>query len=304
MQIRKTAHSDIAAVLNIYSEARGFMRESGNHAQWKGNYPSEEMVKSDIDSGRGYVCESGGEVAAAFYYSIESDPTYTYIEGAWLNDEPYGVVHRIAVKRGTKGMGEYCLNWAFQQCGNLKIDTHIDNRPMRKLLGKLGFAFCGKIWVFDGTEERIAFQKESAHAKTPEAPVQGLNVIWVFSPDANKALFCKRQKDPYKGLYNLVGGKIELGEGGISAACRELREETSIEGVELIHLMDFTYFLEGACRVEVYVGRLSHETEVHGDEKELVWLDMTENFFDMGRFAGEGNIGHIYELIKLNSLGE
>jgi 8-oxo-dGTP diphosphatase len=132
--------------------------------------------------------------------------------------------------------------------------------------------------------------------------MQGLNVIWVFNPTADKVLFCKRHKPPYLGLYNLVGGKIEAGEDGFSAAYRELREETSITEIELVHLMDFTYFLADACRVEVYVGKLKQEIDVHGDEKELVWFDVTENFFDMSRFAGEGNIGHIYEMIKMNRL--
>jgi len=128
----------------------------------------------------------------------------------------------------------------------------------------------------------------------------GFNVIWVFNPTADKALFCKRRKEPYKGLFNLVGGKIEPNEAGLVAAYRELREETSITDINLVHLMDFTYFQRDACRLEVYFGKLTTETEVYGDEKELAWLDIKENFFDMKRFAGEGNIGHIYEIIKQN----
>ena len=136
--------------------------------------------------------------------------------------------------------------------------------------------------------------------------MQGLNVIWVFNKTADKVLFCKRHKEPYKGLYNLVGGKIELNENSLAAAYRELQEETGIEDIELVHLMDFTYhkhpynsiLLAERCRVEVYFGKLTADVEVSGDEKELVWLDINENFFDMNRFAGEGNIGHIYEIIK------
>jgi len=130
--------------------------------------------------------------------------------------------------------------------------------------------------------------------------MQGYNVIWVFSPTADRVLFCKRQKEPYKGLYNLVGGKIEPDEDGFAAAYRELREETGITAIELVHIMDFTYFQCDACRVEVYFGRLSADIKVSGDEKELTWLDVSEDFFDMNRFAGEGNIGHIYEIIKQN----
>ncbi|MDR1821974.1 MAG: GNAT family N-acetyltransferase [Oscillospiraceae bacterium] len=159
MTIRKTEPADLAAVLKIYAEAREFMRESGNPEQWGDVHPPDKMIEDDIAARLGYVCEDSGEIAAAFYFNIERDTTYEYIQGAWLNEAPYGVVHRIAVRRGTKGAGTLCLNWAFEQCGNLKIDTHEDNIPMKNLLGKLGFIYCGKIWVLDGTEERIAFQK-------------------------------------------------------------------------------------------------------------------------------------------------
>jgi len=132
--------------------------------------------------------------------------------------------------------------------------------------------------------------------------MQGLNVIWVFNPTADKVLMCKRHKEPYKGLYNLVGGKIEPGEDGLAAAYRELKEETSIKDIELVHLMDFTYFLPDSCRVEVYAGKLKQSVEVHGDEKELIWIDTDEDFFDMNRFAGEGNIGHIFWIILRKGL--
>jgi len=77
--------------------------------------------------------------------------------------------------------------------------------------------------------------------------MQGYNVIWVFNPTADRALFCKRHKEPYKGLYNLVGGKIEQGEDCLAAAYRELFEETGIADIELAHVMDFTYFQRDAC---------------------------------------------------------
>jgi 8-oxo-dGTP diphosphatase len=129
-----------------------------------------------------------------------------------------------------------------------------------------------------------------------------LNIIWVFNPTRTKVLMCKRHKQPYKGLFNLVGGKIERDEDGLSAAYRELREETGIReaDIKLTCVMDFIYHLSDACRLEVYAGTLKHDVTARGDEKELVWIDVTEDFFDMARFAGEGNIGHIYEIIKMN----
>ena len=130
--------------------------------------------------------------------------------------------------------------------------------------------------------------------------MQGYNLIAVFSRDKSKMLMCKRLKDPYNGLFNMVGGKIELGEGSENAAYRELFEETGItrEQIRLTHLMDFTYYLDN-CYVEVYVGRLNCEVTVKGDENTLLWSDFGHNFFVMNEYAGEGNIGHIMEHIKL-----
>jgi len=128
----------------------------------------------------------------------------------------------------------------------------------------------------------------------------GLNIIWVYNPAHSEVLMCKRQKDPYKGLYNLVGGKIEPNEDSLTAAYRELREETGIteNDITLTHVMDFTYYVGEPCYVEVYFGALERMRDVRGDEKELVWLPVSEDFFDSARFAGEGNIGHVFERIS------
>ena len=131
--------------------------------------------------------------------------------------------------------------------------------------------------------------------------MQGYNVIAVFSPDGRKMLMCERVKEPYKGLYNMVGGKINPNESGEDAAYRELFEETAIAraDIRLVHLMDFSYPLDG-CYVEVYAGQLLREIEVHGDENPLFWTTLNKNFYDMSVYAGEGNIGHIMEHVKLH----
>ena len=130
--------------------------------------------------------------------------------------------------------------------------------------------------------------------------MKGYNVLMIFNKNMDKLLMCERLKNPYKGLSNLVGGKIENGESGIDAAYRELTEETAIsrEDITLHHLMDFNYYFQG-CYVEVYVGKLKRDVSVSGDENTLYWSDLNKNFFDMSLYAGEGNIGHMIEQANL-----
>lgn len=130
---------------------------------------------------------------------------------------------------------------------------------------------------------------------------RNVNIIVIFNQDKTKLLMCKRKKDPYKGKYNFVGGKIEPGEDHLKAAYRELQEETNITNrdVTLTHFMDFTYYLDDTL-LETYVTTLSKEVYIHGDENELAWIDINEDFKDDTRFAGDGNIYHIIKVIALS----
>jgi len=130
--------------------------------------------------------------------------------------------------------------------------------------------------------------------------MQGYNCIMIYNKTGTKLLFCKRLSDPYKGKYNLVGGKIEPGEDGFSAAYRELEEETGItpQQVTLHHMMDFTYYNQD-CYVEVYVGYLQDEVILRFEKHPLEFIPLAgENFFDLEKYAGEGNIGHMIEQVK------
>ena len=126
------------------------------------------------------------------------------------------------------------------------------------------------------------------------------NVIVIFNKEMNKTLMCKRTKEPYIGMYNLVGGKIEKEDDGLNEAYRELAEETNIikNDIELKHFMNIEYILFNKS-LEVYYGILNKEVELVEEVNKLEWVDINDNFFDMTKYAGEGNIGHIIEEIKV-----
>ncbi len=126
------------------------------------------------------------------------------------------------------------------------------------------------------------------------------NVVVVFDKDFEKTLMCKRTKEPYKGMYNLVGGKIEKENDGLNEAYRELYEETNIsnEDISLEHFMNIEYISFNKM-IEVYYGVLNKEVQLVEEVNKLEWVKIDDDFFDMNKYAGEGNIGHIIEEIKI-----
>ena len=159
LSIRHAELDDLPQILRIYEEARAFMRQTSNPNQWWDYHPAESVLREDIPKGQLYVIEADGIIGGVFAYIQGTDPTYLQIEGdGWLNDEPYGVIHRIAVAHRGQGLIARVFDWALAQCPNLRIDTHVDNAPMRRALEKYGFQYCGIIHIFNG-DERIAFHK-------------------------------------------------------------------------------------------------------------------------------------------------
>lgn len=159
MIIRPATLEDVTAANEIYISARVFMRDSGNPDQWADSYPSDKDITEGISDGTSYVCEDRGEIVATFYFHIGEDPTYSEIYGGkWLSDEPYAVIHRIAVKHHGKGIAGFIYRECFKIHPNLRIDTHRNNLPMQRSLEGAGFTRCGIIYLKSG-DERIAYQK-------------------------------------------------------------------------------------------------------------------------------------------------
>lgn len=132
-----------------------------------------------------------------------------------------------------------------------------------------------------------------------EKTMKKLNVIVVYNKEKDKILMCKRAKEPYKGKFNLVGGKLEPNEDELSGAYRELEEETGItkKDIKLEHIMNFQYKISD-MELEIFAGKLNKDITLVEEVNQLYWIDKDEDFYDFSKFAGEGNIWHMIKHIE------
>jgi hypothetical protein len=159
MVIRLSSSSDAPQILDIYAKARSVMAEQGNPTQWAKGAPNEESLKKDLAHKASYVVEDDGRIVGTFAL-YHNDLNYVHIDGKWLNEEPYVVLHRMASMK--KGVGSFILKTICGQYPNVRIDTHQDNISMKNLLKKMGFVYCGIIPLLDKDNSlREAYMKIS-----------------------------------------------------------------------------------------------------------------------------------------------
>lgn len=158
MKLRLTTLADVDAVMTIINQAKEYLKSQGID-QWQDGYPNEESIINDINNHEAYVLEKDNEILATAMISEAKEPTYDYIEGKWLQDNPYLVVHRIAIRDDQKGQGlaKFVLDEAIKLYPNndsIRMDTHDDNQSMQRFLVKYGFSYCGTIYLANNDKRR------------------------------------------------------------------------------------------------------------------------------------------------------
>ena len=158
--IREARLADMDAIMQVFSAAKRIMRQSGNMHQWGEGYPSEDVVKADMEKKGAFVVEEDNKVVGYFAFLPSPDPTYNRIyDGKWIDDEQaYHVVHRIASYPEVHGVFSSILDFCSSLDRNIRIDTHRDNTIMQHNLLKHGFSYCGIIYLLSG-DERLAYQR-------------------------------------------------------------------------------------------------------------------------------------------------
>lgn len=160
-------HKDLPPIMNIFHEAQLYLASQGVD-QWQNGYPTENLIINDISNEENYVVKNENDIImGTTMFTTQPEPTYKTIEGTWLTNEnaKYGVIHRMAVNNNFRKSG--IAKFIFSQCeqilkdqnvASMRIDTHEDNKGMRNLLKKLGYEYCGIIFLDDG-DKRLAYEK-------------------------------------------------------------------------------------------------------------------------------------------------
>ena len=157
LRFRKGGADDLERIMELVADAQRWFRGQGID-QWQDGYPTQDIILSDISYNNNYIVELNGVVSATFVASFDGEPTYSEIKGkGWLNENPYAVVHRIAVADTCrrKGIAREILHYTEELCAergvrDIRIDTHRDNLAMRSLLKKMGYTHCGCITLTSG----------------------------------------------------------------------------------------------------------------------------------------------------------
>ena len=121
-------------------------------------------IRRDIADGCGYVLAAGNVPVAYGAVLFGGEPAYGSIEGEWLCQPPYVVVHRLAVAQemrrcglATRFMREVETFARNVGLHSFRVDTNFDNRYMRSLLSALGFTYCGEIFYAHGSRRAHFF---------------------------------------------------------------------------------------------------------------------------------------------------
>jgi ribosomal protein S18 acetylase RimI-like enzyme len=167
MKIKLSTLKEVPRILKIIEDAKTYLA-SQNIDQWQNGYPNAAQIENDILNGESFVViNDENQIMATSMFSTNKEPTYKIIEGNWIinEDEIYGVIHRMAIKKEFRKFGlatllfdEFHLQLVEKNIKSLKIDTHEDNLGMQSLIKKLGYTYCGIIYTNYG-DKRLAFEK-------------------------------------------------------------------------------------------------------------------------------------------------
>ena len=164
--VRKTTHDDVLAAEAVLDDGRRALAQM-DIPQWQGEYPNSIDVEDDIEHGRGYVAvDDEGTVLGTLAFTMDGEPTYDVIDGAWLTQSTSDAAtySAAAARKGVmSALFDAVETMAREQgAASVRIDTHRANVRMRGLACKRGYTECGVItlpYEHEADPTRIAYEK-------------------------------------------------------------------------------------------------------------------------------------------------
>ena len=161
---RQAVSADVSAIWEILLAAIALRKAEGSN-QWQDGYPNEQVVADDIAHKYGYVLTEKNEVIGYCALILNNEPAYNTIDGKWLTDGDFLVIHRVAIASKYRGRGLVKLMLQEIECiakgqgvPSVRADTNYDNAAMLHLFEKLGYEYCGEVMLRGAA--RKAFEKK------------------------------------------------------------------------------------------------------------------------------------------------
>ena len=158
MRLTKASESDLRELCGLYRRVAEDMKSRGlNQWNW-GLYPTEDMIREDVERGEMHIRRKDGAIAAAVALSETMDPEYEAV--SWTGGVKPCYLHRLAVDPALQGTGTggevlddavQMLRAAGRDC--IRCDTNRKNERALRLYGKKGFRICGTVKWDDTPDE-------------------------------------------------------------------------------------------------------------------------------------------------------
>jgi GNAT superfamily N-acetyltransferase len=160
---RKAASTDIPQIWEILKGAIERRKKDGSQ-QWQDGYPNENSIREDIEKGNGYVLTDEKIILGYTAILINDEPAYDHLEGHWLSNGDFVVVHRLAISGShlSQGLAQKIMLFTegiakLHAISSIKVDTNFDNIGMLRVFEKLGYTYCGEVMLRGGI--RKAYEK-------------------------------------------------------------------------------------------------------------------------------------------------
>lgn len=161
LQLAKKENFELA--MDMIHAAKRHLKEQGID-QWQNGYPDELCIRKDIAAQKGYFLSDKTQLLGYLCIDFNGEPAYDNLNGTWISNGNYVVVHRLALSDWVRGKGisstvfQLVEQYALEKgVFSFRADTDAGNQKMQHILQKNGFTYCGTIW-FDNSE-KIAFEK-------------------------------------------------------------------------------------------------------------------------------------------------